>query len=392
MNLFERLQALDRRYIYIVVALAIIIPLMIPYNSDNVTTPPTENLYQMIDSFSGREDRAILLSFRHDASTMPELFPMEVAILRHAFERNVKVFMLTDLPSAAPIIDYAINTVKEEFPDIKSGVDYCNFGYKPQLFAMVIGMGDNIANTMNTDAEGRKLENLQIMNGINNYTEMNLVVEFSGSVAGATWYTYARPKFGLNVAVGVTAVMAADLYPFLQSGQLIGMLAGLKGAAEYEKLVDVFAAYREPEVDYRQRLDDDGEKIIPGRPFSREILEDESTLSLINITKQTVATFTPQQYATFVSRYPGKEDVFESIKREEDGKILLDVVDREDLLQKLGPYAFDDLDRLTRDIKYKFKVARIGMNAQSVAHIMIIVFIIIGNIGYFIQKARAGKN
>jgi len=89
MNLFERMQKLDRRWIYIVVALAIIIPLMIPYDSDNVTTPPTENLYQMIDSFAGREDRAILMSFYHDAATMPELFPMEVAILRHAFERNV---------------------------------------------------------------------------------------------------------------------------------------------------------------------------------------------------------------------------------------------------------------------------------------------------------------
>jgi hypothetical protein len=116
MTIFERIQALDRRWIYIVVALAIIIPLMVPYNSDNVTTPPTENLYQMIDSFAGREDRAILLSFYHDASTMPELYPMEIAILRHCFERNVKVFTLTWLPSGAPIIDYAINSVKEDIP------------------------------------------------------------------------------------------------------------------------------------------------------------------------------------------------------------------------------------------------------------------------------------
>jgi len=385
------MQALDRRYIYIVVALAIIIPLMIPYNSDNNTTPPTENLYQMIDSFSGREDRAILMSIRHDASTMAELYPMEVAVLRHCFERNVKVFMLTDLPSAAPIIDYVINTVKEEYPDIKSGVDYCNFGYKPQLFAMVIGMGDNIINTMNTDAEGRKLENLPIMNNINNYTEMNLVVEFSGSVAGATWFTYARPKFGLNVAVGVTAVMAADLYPYLQSGQLIGMLSGLKGAAEYEKLVDIFAAYREAHIDYRLKKDSEGNKIIGGRPFSREILADESTKKLINITKQTKAEFTQTEYEAFVSKYPDRLQVFNSIKSEADGKIILDLSERERLQNELGFFAFDDLERMSRDIKYKFKVARIGMNAQSVAHIMIIVFIILGNIGYFIQKARAEK-
>ncbi len=393
MNIFERLQQLDRRYIYIVVALAIIIPLMIPYNSDNVTSPPTENLYQMIDSFAGREDRAIVLSFYHDASTMPELFPMEVAILRHCFERNVKVFTLTWFASGAPIIDYAINNVKEEYPNIKSGVDYCNFGYKPQALAMVLGMGDNIANTMNTDAEGRKLESLPIMKGINNYNEMNLAIEFSGSSAGVTWMYYARPKFGLNVAVGVTAVMAADEYPYLQSGQLIGMLAGLKGAAEYEKLVDVFAAYREPGRDYTIVTDADGKKMLPGRPFGREILNDESTKKLINITTQTEAKFTPEDYAAFIAKYPEAQTIFNSLKTESDGMVIVDASKiTPQLREQMGEIAYADINRMTRNIIYKFKVARIGMNAQSVAHIMIIVFIILGNVGYFIQKARAVKN
>ena len=389
MNFFERMQNLDRRWIYIVVALAIIIPLMIPYNSDNVTSPPTENLYQMIDSFAGREDRAVLLSFLHDASTMSELYPMEIAIIRHCFERNIKVFALTFLTSGAPIIDYAFNSVKEEYPDIKSGVDYCNFGYKPQPMAIVLGMGDNIANAVNTDAEGRKLESLPIMKGINNYNEMNLVVEFSGSTAGTYWIYYARPKFGVNVALGVTAVMAADEYPYLQSGQLIGMLSGLKGAAEYEKLVDVFAAYRDPKVDYRVKMDAEGNKIIPGRPFGKEVLNDEGTKKLINITTQTKAEFTPADYAAFVAKYPEEKAIFDSLKELEGEKIIIDVSKiTPELRNQMGEYAYREINQLTHNINYKFKVARIGMNAQSVAHIMIIVFIIMGNIGYFIQKSK----
>lgn len=393
MTIFEKMQKLDRRWIYVVVALAIIIPLMIPYNSDNVTTPPTENLYQMIDSFAGREDRAILMSFYHDAATMPELFPMEVAILRHAFERNVKVFTLTWFPAGAPIIDYAINTVKEEFPDIQSGVDYCNFGYKPQAFAMVLGMGDNIANTMNTDAEGRKLENLPIMKGINNYSEMNLAIEFSGSSAGGMWITYARPKYGLNVAVGVTAVMAADMYPYLQSGQLIGMLSGLKGAAEYEKLVDVFAAYHDPKIDYSQKIDEDGNKILPGRPFGREILDDDSSKKLSLITTQTKAVFSPEDFAAFSAKYPENISLLNSLRKDEDGMAVIDITEiTPEMRDQMGELMYREIDRLTRNTVYKFKVARIGMNAQSVAHIMIILFIIMGNVGYFIQKARAAKN
>lgn len=392
LTLFERVQKLDRRWVYIVVALAIIIPLMLPYNSDNVTSPPTENVYQMIDSFAGREDRAILMSFYHDASTMPELYPMQVAIIRHCFERNVKVFFMSFLPTGAPIIDMAINTVKEEYPHIKSGTDYCNFGYIPAslIMATVIGMGDNIANAVPTDAEGRKVENLPIMKGITNYTEMNLVIEFSGSVAGGYWLAYARPKFGTNIAVGVTAVMAADEYPYLQTGQFIGMLAGLKGAAEYEKLVDVFAAYREPGQPLIPYVDASGKKHVPGRPFSEDLLEKSDIQELIKITTQTEAKFTPAEYEKFVSAQSLEDQPkIRLAKTETDGKVLIDVSKlKEDDFEQA---TWSALNRMTRNTPYKFKVARIGMNAQSVAHIMIIVFILIGNIGYFIQRARTGK-
>ncbi len=318
MNFLIKLQSLDRRWIYLLVALAIIIPLLIPFDSKTYTTEPVENIYQKVDSFSGKSNKAILMVFMHDASTMPELFPMEVSVLRHCFERNVKVFTICFTPTAAPLVDYAINTVREQFPDKKSGVDYCNFGYKPAalMLPMVLGMGEDISKAVDIDSEGRKIANLPIMKDIKNYNEMNLIVNFSGSDYGYTWITYARSKFGANVAAGVTAVMAADAYPFLQTGQLLGMMAGLKGASEYEKLDDVFASYKDATYP-------------SGRPFSKEIITETIADNTFKISDQKV---------------------------------------------------------------YAFKKARIGMNSQSAAHILIIIFIIIGNLGYFIEKSKQKQN
>jgi hypothetical protein len=258
---------------------------------------------------------------------------------------------------------------------------------------MVMGMGDNVANTMKTDAEGRKLDNLPIMQGINNYSEMNLVVEFSGSSAGGLWIVFARPKFGLNVSVGVTAVMAADMYPYLQSGQLIGMLTGLMGAAEYEKLVDIFAAYRDPAIDYRVTTDQEGDKILPGRPFGREILDDEASLKLSKVSTQTLAKFTPEQFVAFSAKYPEQLALLNNLRSDQDGMAVIDVTKiTPELRDQMGEFLYRELNQLTRNTIYKFKVARIGMNAQSVAHIVIILFIVIGNVGYFIQKARGAQD
>ena len=44
-------------------------------------------------------------------------------------------------------------------------------------------------------------------------------------------------RYNVPLALGVTAVMATDYYTFLQSKQLFGLIGGLKGAAEYEKLI-----------------------------------------------------------------------------------------------------------------------------------------------------------
>jgi len=302
------------------------------------------------------------------------------------------VFCLSFLPTGAPIIDMAINTVKEDYPNIKSGVDYCNFGYIPAALILptVIGMGDNIATAVPTDAEGRKTENLPIMKGITNYNEMNLVVEFSGSTAGAYWLVYARPKFGTNIAVGVTAVMAADEYPYLQTGQFIGLLCGLKGAAEYEKLVDVFAAYRAPGEPLEPYFDEEGNKIVPGRSFSKDILNQPEIKDLIKITPQTEAKFSPEEFELFLQTCPEKDQqLLHQVKQSVDGKIVIDIEKLDK--NQFSSLTWEGLNRMTHNTPYKFKVARVGMNAQSVAHIMIIVFIILGNIGYFLQKAQTGK-
>ncbi|MEA3474986.1 MAG: hypothetical protein U9R23_00845 [Candidatus Cloacimonadota bacterium] len=309
MKFSENLQKVDRRYIYIVVALAVILPLIFPLGLKTYTTTPVENLYRHIDAIAGRDDKAILIDFLHDPSVMPELYPMEIALIRHCFARDIKLFTISWIATGAPIIGMALSEVKEDFPDIKADIDYCDFGFKPYALAIpiILGMGDDIVKAVETNSEGSKLENLPIMKNIKNYDNIQIVMQISGSAYGYLWYTYARPRFGVDVGVGVTAVMAADAYPFMQTGQLLGSMGGLKGAAEYEKLVDIFAMQG---IDYSKKK-------------ARDIAWSSKQYSLSNI-------------------------------------------------------------------PYKYKKARIGMDAQAVVHVLIILFIIIGNIGYFIDK-RAEK-
>ena len=45
-------------------------------------------------------------------------------------------------------------------------------------------------------------------------------------------------RYNQKIAAGVTGVIVSQMYPYMQTGQLIGLMPGLLGAAEYEKLID----------------------------------------------------------------------------------------------------------------------------------------------------------
>ena len=48
---------------------------------------------------------------------------------------------------------------------------------------------------------------------------------------------WAGGKYHERIIAGNTAIQAVLIYPYYQTGQLSGFLGGLKGAAEYERLI-----------------------------------------------------------------------------------------------------------------------------------------------------------
>jgi hypothetical protein len=74
------------------------------------------------------------------------------------------------------------------------------------------------------------------MQGIKNLMDVKGVIDITAGNVADMWITYGNGRFGFPLAIGITGVMSADYYQFLQSGQIFGLIPGIKGAAEYETL------------------------------------------------------------------------------------------------------------------------------------------------------------
>ncbi|MDD5530331.1 MAG: hypothetical protein PHX21_09935 [bacterium] len=235
--MWNKLLNLDRRWIFIVTAICVILPFLFPIGFPTNVTPPTQRIYDKIESVT-EDGPAVIVSFDSDAAPLPELYPMAVSLIRHCFINNTKVILWGMNMQGVGIIQMALEDVKKDFPEKKSGINYVLIPYLPYPAIIIMKMGEDMHKAFNTDYYGVSIDSLPMMKDIRNFDQIALAVSLTGGSAWGTWVSFANQKYGCKVATGITAVGAPDCYPYLQTGQLVGMLGGMKGAAEYETLVE----------------------------------------------------------------------------------------------------------------------------------------------------------
>ncbi len=235
MRLFETLLKIDRKIIFILMAVLVLFPLLRPLGLGVSSGPRAKAIFDAVEAIP--PGKVLLISVDFDPASMPELYPMLVALMRHAFARDVQVLLCGLWITGAGLADKAITEIPPEY-NKSYGKDVVYLGWKAGVDAVILGMGENIKNVFPVDYYGHPLDSLPMMRGVSKLKDIPFMVALSAGTPGfGDWLLYGQSRYGLRVGAGVTAVSAADAYPYLQSGQLTGLLAGMKGAAEYEVML-----------------------------------------------------------------------------------------------------------------------------------------------------------
>jgi len=235
-GIVEKLAAIDPRIVYLVMGLAVLIPIIFPIGLRVTITPPTQAAFDAIEKVP--EGERVLVSFDYGPSTAAENDPMAAAILRHCLARNLRVVSIALFPVGGDAVarDQMLK-VTSEFPDKKETVDYINLGFKDGGQAPMARMGTNFKEVFPLDASGRSIKDYPILQDVKTYQEFALGVTLSTGIIGEYWLNLVYAQFHLPIVIGPTAVSAPKFYAYLNAGQAVGLIGGLKGASEYEKLL-----------------------------------------------------------------------------------------------------------------------------------------------------------
>jgi len=237
-KIFISLGSLDRRIIFLIVGLSVLIPLLKPEWIDLPIrpTPESQIVFDEINKLNAGDK--MLLSFEYSPSTKPEIHPMAIAILKHLYAKNIQVYGFALWPDGNFMSTEAFSEVSDDY-DKKYGVDYVNLGYRPGGEAVIKGIASDIRTLYTVDLQGTSINDIPMMKDVVNIEDFDFVFSLSAGYPGSKeWVQYACDPKNIPLSTGCTSIQVTDIMPYVENDQIRGILAGMPGAAEYESLVE----------------------------------------------------------------------------------------------------------------------------------------------------------
>lgn len=239
-TLWNRLQTIDRRVIYAVLLAVILIPLFFPISLPNVPSKQSQDFYDTIERIAKESpDKMVILDGQWSPSTRGENQWQTQAIVTHLMARHLHFAILSfdtqnNTVTQAQIVDPLARRYGYVY-----GRDYVNWGFRPftSFIPVVKGLVTDIPHTIKKDYKGTPIEQVPVMKGIKTRGDISAVVEVTAGKTAETWLGLFEQNNTPSFLFAPTAVTAPVYYPYLDTGQMAGMLTGIKGAGDYEGLL-----------------------------------------------------------------------------------------------------------------------------------------------------------
>ncbi len=229
----------ERRVVFIFVGVSLTLPFFMQFKLPVPISPEVQSVYDELEKLS--PGSKVLAAFDYDPPSAPELQPMAVAFMKYAFSKDLKIIIMGLWPQGPQQADQAIQRALEDIPGLKKkikyGRDYVNLGFQAGNEFVILRMGVDFKAMFPTDLYNTPYDSIPLLKNIKNFSNVDYCMNFSAGKPGTVeWVQGAVDRFGLKMSAGNTAVQAPMAYPYLQAGQLDGLMGGMAGGAELEKL------------------------------------------------------------------------------------------------------------------------------------------------------------
>ncbi|MCZ7582979.1 MAG: hypothetical protein M5R36_06410 [Deltaproteobacteria bacterium] len=245
MSFYEKVANIDRRVIFLLIGLAVAIPIIFTVRFPGFPTPMVQEIFDLVENLPAGSK--VLVSFDYDPASEPELQPMATAWMRQCIERGFRIYIMALWPIGQDMARLTVDQLKRDIAEkerltgkkvpFEYGVNYVDLGYKSGAQGVINVVLTDFEKMYPTDSTNQALSSIPMMSDTKSLKDLDLIISISAGTPGLKeWIQFGADPAGVKIIGGSTAVQAPLLYPYYPK-QLSGQLGGLKTAAEYEKLM-----------------------------------------------------------------------------------------------------------------------------------------------------------
>lgn len=241
LDFLAKLQRIDRRWLYLALAAACALPFVLPVRLPVYVSPETRDLYETVDKCP--PNKVVIIDSSWDAGSLGENWGQVEVVFEHLFRKNVKfvVISLDMTPMGPQFADKVINKlVREKFPNKKYGVDWVNLGFTKGDWQAMQQIARDIRRQYPQDSRGYSLDDakhLPIMQHVHNIDDVHMIYSVTYSPM-ENWIPFIHGVYGTPIGFGCAGIQSTTYYRYILAHQLSGMLVGVRGAAEYDALLN----------------------------------------------------------------------------------------------------------------------------------------------------------
>lgn len=228
---------INRKYIYLLAALMVVIPVMRPMGLPISLSPEVAKTYEVLKQVP--DGGTILMGFDYHVGPAAELQPQAAAILNLMATKNVKVVTFTCFAESSRFPESCLETTYGAAGKVY-GTDYVNLGYYAGGEASLAAFCENVRGVYKSDSRGDSLDSLPLMKSINGINDFDMAISVNSTAGLGTtpemWIRQVNVAYKKPLVLGVQSVTGPAAISYLQAKSIDGLLIGLNAAAEMEKI------------------------------------------------------------------------------------------------------------------------------------------------------------
>jgi len=234
MSLLKKLMEIDNRILYLLMFVAIIVPMLKPIGLPIPISQYTAEVYNKIEDLDSGS--YVIYSMELGISSWPWAGEHFVLTLEHLLSRNLKVICVSFSASGPYLLEKVIQNLKTT--EKVYGVDYVNLGFVSGGEAGMSSFARDANTLFTTDFGGTPIEELSILESFTGANDVSLFLGFTGGTPGADEYIRQfQAPYEIPVAIGwCSSGTIPSIAPYIESRQILGAVVDMKGCAEYELL------------------------------------------------------------------------------------------------------------------------------------------------------------